>query len=455
MDLPFKTPAIRRKPMNISQLIALVFFGIIVLGTALLTLPISSRNGVSCGLRVALFTATSSTCVTGLVLRDTWTQWSGFGQSVLLALIEIGGLGFMSMASFFIFTLRKKINMSGQMVIAQSIGAEDMNDTIRLQKMILYGSLSIEGFGAMILTLRFLKYYPFLKALRLGIFHSVSAFCNAGFDILGFEEPGSSMIIFGHDPIILLTLSFLIIIGGLGFLVWNEMIRIRSVKKWTVYTKLVLLTSAVLLFFGTIVFLLTEWHNPNTIGPMSVPQKLLAAFFQSVTTRTAGFDAIGQGALSDAGKAFSTFLMLIGGSSGSTAGGLKTVTFIVMVLFMWSRMRGKDTVSIFRRTIPNRQVMNALTLFCTMVTFSVFGGIFLSATSPVSFTDALYESISALATVGLTTGITPSLSIPAQLLIIVYMYFGRVGILTISLGFLSDKKSEQRFKFAETNLLIG
>ena len=445
----------RRRPLNISQIIPLVFLIIIIVGTLLLSMPFSSRSGDSCGVRTALFTATSSTCVTGLVLADTWTQWSGFGQAVILCLIEIGGLGFMSVASLVILFLKKKISMNERVAIAFSVGSDDMNDAVRIQKKVLLYSFSAEGLGALILTLRFLPEYGFPRALRLGVFHSVSAFCNAGFDIFGFASPGSSMSLYHTDTVVVLTLSFLIIFGGIGFLVWDETFHIRSPKKWSVYTKLVILTTAFLLVLGAVLIYVTEWNNPATLGELSVPDKLKAGFFQSVTARTAGFAGVDQGALTDAGKAVTVFLMFIGGSSGSTAGGLKTVTFIVLLLFVISRLKGKDSIHVFYRKIPEKQVLNALTVFGVMIFLTFFGGVFICATSPVGFTDALFESVSAMATVGLTAGATPLLSIPAQLLIILYMYFGRVGILTLSLGFLHSKKSKDQFKYADTGLLIG
>ena len=230
---------------------------------------------------------------------------------------------------------------------------------------------------------------------------------------------------------------------------------VRSFRKFSVYTKLVLLTSGALLLIGTVCYCILEWNNPGTLGPMSFGDKLLNGFFQSVTVRTAGFAAVDQGALTDASKAVSLVLMLIGGSSGSTAGGIKTVTMVVIVMFVAARARGRDTVSVFKRTIPNSQVMDAMTIMLIVVGLAMFGSVFISATSPVSFVDAAFESVSALATVGITAGATASLSIPAQFLIIIYMYFGRVGVLTISLGFLMGNKAEERFRYAQTNLLIG
>lgn len=450
-----KWKSIRRKPLNISQFISLVFLGIIIIGTLLLLLPFSSRNGECCGIRVALFTATSATCVTGLSLVDTWTQWSGFGQIIILAMIELGGLGFMTAASMVIFSLKKKVTISQRMIMAQSFGSDDLFNATRIQKSIIQYGLAVQGIGALLLTLRFWPEYGLKKSICLGIFHSISAFCNAGFDILGFDTPGQSVIKFGSDPAICIILSLLIIIGGLGFLVWDEIGSNRSPKKWSVYTKLVLMTTASLLFFGTVFFCITEWNNPLTIGEMSVPRKIIASFFQSATTRTAGFAGIDQGAMTDGGKAITIFLMYIGGSSGSTAGGLKTVTFIVLFLFLYSRVRGKNSVNIFNRTIPNKSILDAITVSMIMVILSFFGGTVISLTSKIGFTEGLYESVSALATVGLSTGITSSLSLSAQLLMIIYMYFGRVGILTVAIGFIKNSSPKINHRYAETNLLIG
>ena len=445
----------RRKPLSPMQIIALSFVLIIALGTFLLTRPIASRDGQSCPLLPALFTATSATCVTGLTPFDTWTQWSGFGQGVLLCLIEIGGLGFMSMATLFIFLLRRRIGLKQRMLMAQALSLNDMNGVVRLQKTVLLGSLSVEGLGALILTVHFLPRFGLGKSLWLGVFHSVSAFCNAGFDIFGFLEPGASLGQFQNDPVVLLTLGVLVIVGGLGFLVWEELAERKPFRKCSVYCRLVLATTLVLLLAGWALTCLLEWNNPQTLGGMPVWQKLLGGLFQSITLRTAGFAAIDQAKLTEGGKAVSILFMLIGGSSGSTAGGLKTVTFVVLALFLLARLRGRGTVCAFRRTIPDSQVLDAMTIATAMVLLSFFGAVFICATSPVGFTNALYETVSALATVGLTAGTTGSLSVPAQCLIILYMYFGRVGVLTISLGFLSGDRVTERFRYAQTSLLIG
>ena len=447
----------KNRPKNLSaaKVIALAFAAIILLGAGLLTLPVASRSGVSCGFRPALFTATSATCVTGLSLFDTWTQWSGFGQIVILCLIETGGLGFMSAATLVVFLLRRRIGLKQRLVMAQALSVSDMNGIVKLQKTVLLGSFTVEGIGAVILLLRFWPEYGFMRALKWGVFHSVSAFCNAGFDIFGCMTPGASLAVFRSDPVVLMTLGALVTVGGLGFLVWQEITEKRKFRSFSVYTKLVLVTTLGLIFAGWLLICLLEWNNPGTLGSLSIPDKLLNGLFQSVTLRTAGFASFDQALLTESGKAVSMVLMLIGGSSGSTAGGVKTVSFIVMVLFIAARARGKNTVCIFRRTIPETQVLDAMTIAVIMLGLSFFGGVFISATSSVGFADALFEAVSAIATVGLTAGVTGNLSIPAQLLIILYMYFGRVGVLTISLGFLAGDRAEERFRYAKTSLLIG
>ncbi len=446
-----------KKPLKFSptQIIALTFGAIILLGTVLLALPIASRSGVSCGVRPALFTATSATCVTGLILFDTWTQWSAFGQTVILCMIEIGGLGFMSAASLVVFLLRRKVGLRQRMLIAQALSVNEMEGVVRLQKWVLLGSLIVQLTGALILFLRFLPHYGPGQAAAWGVFHAISAFCNAGFDITGRIAPGANLIVFNRDPVVMITVMALIVIGGLGFFVWEEVATVRRFKKFSVYTKLVLLMSGGLVLGGAVLIALLEWNNPDTLGAMDTPTKVLNAFFQSVTVRTAGFTGIDQAAMTESGKAVSILLMLIGGSSGSTAGGIKTVTFLVLMLFVIARARGRSTVTVFHRTVPQEKVMDAATIITIVVGLAMAGAVFITATSPVSFIDALFETVSALATVGLTAGVTPALSVPAQFMIIVFMYFGRVGVLTISLGFLMGDRAEDRFRYAHTNLLIG
>lgn len=444
-----------KKSVSPTRVMALAFAGIILLGAFLLTLPVSSRTGQSHGFLTGLFTATSATCVTGLVLGDTWTLWSGFGQVVIITLIEVGGLGFMAVASILMLLFRRKVGLRQRMVMAQALSVDDMESVVKLQKWAIIGSLALQLAAAAVLTLRFWPEYGFTQAATWGVFHSVSAFCNAGFDIFGKIAPDSSLMLFNQDPVVCITLMILIVIGGLGFFVWEEIVRIRQFKKFSVYTKLVLITAAVLILGGALLFGLLEWNNPETMGNMSPGGKILNSFFQSVTVRTAGFASVDQGALTEGAKAVAIVLMFIGGASGSTAGGAKMVTMVVLLLFVWTRARGRRTVCCFKRTIPAEKVLDAMTVLAIMFGLSMVGGIFLTSTCGVSFVDAMFESVSALATVGLTAGVTGQLHLAAQILIIIFMYFGRVGVLTISLGFLMADKAEERFQYAQTNLLIG
>ena len=445
----------RRVRLSATQIIAIGFAVLILLGAGLLTLPAASKSGVSCGFFPALFTATSATCVTGLVLFDTYTQWSTFGQVVIITLIEIGGLGFMSAASTFVFLLRRKVGLRQRMVIAQALNLNDMDGVMKIQKLVLTGSLTVQGVGALILFLRFLPQFGFERALAWGVFHAISAFCNAGFDLFGYIAPGQSLIIFNDDPIICLTLMALVTIGGLGFLVWEEMARVRKFKNFSVYTKLVLLMTTSILVIGTVVILCLEWSNPDTLGNMPVWQKIMNAFFQTGTLRTAGFGPMDPAARREATKVFSILVMFVGGSSGSTAGGLKTVTVVVLLLFIWAKARGKQSVHVFKRNIPGEKAVDAMTITFITVVLSLFGGMLICTAAPVSFLDGWFEAVSAICTVGLSAAGTANLGILAQSVIIAFMYFGRVGILTLSLGFLMGNKAKDRFQYADTNLLIG
>lgn len=441
--------------MSPTRVVAVAFALIILTGGLLLTLPAAARDGQSHGFLTGLFTATSATCVTGLVLGDTWTLWSGFGQIVILCLIEIGGLGFMSVASTVIFLLKRKLGLRHRMVMAQALSVSDMASVVRLQKWAVLGSIAIQLTGALILTLRFLPDFGLEQAATWGIFHAVSAFCNAGFDIFGKIAPNASVITFNNDPVVCITIMALIVIGGLGFFVWEELVRVRNFRKFSVYTRMVLIGTVFLILSGAFFIGWMEWDNPATLGNMEPWQRVLNSFFQSVTARTAGYASVDQAALTDGAKATTVLLMFIGGASGSTAGGAKVVTVMVLFLFFYTKARGRHTVCIFRRTIPDDKVIDALTITGLMLMMGVFGAIFISEACSVSFTDALFETVSALGTVGLTAGVTTKLTVLCQIMIIIFMYFGRVGILTISLGFLLGNQAEDRIQYAQTNLLIG
>lgn len=446
----------RRKPDHAARVLISFFLLVIFLGSVLLSLPVSSRNGESCGAMTAVFTATSATCVTGLSLVDSYSQWSAFGQVVLLGLIQIGGLGYMAFVSVFYFLLRRRIGLRERLVLQQAMALDELKGVVRLVRLMLAGTFLVEGTGALILTLRFLMEYPLKKALWLGVFHAVSAFCNAGFDILGFITPGASLVAYRGDVAINLTLTALIVIGGLGFFVWNDLLMLRQKNhRLSVHTRLVLWTTAILLVGGTLAILTLEWNNPATLGGLPVEKKILAAFFQSGTTRTAGFAAVDQGSLTGSGKLVSMLLMLVGGSSGSTAGGIKTVSVALLFLMSYSVLRNHKETVLFGRRIPQQQMASAASIALLVSGLGLMGGMILSTTNGFALSDCLYESISAICTVGLSTGITAGLNLGSKILLIVYMFFGRVGIMTISFAFMTKIPPDNAVRRPEARVLIG
>lgn len=441
--------------MRPAQIIVLVFAAVILAGAVLLTLPIASKSGRPTGFLTALFTATSATCVTGLIVVDTGTYWSSFGQAVILIMIQIGGLGFMTIASIFFFALRQKIGLKQRMVLSQAFGMADMHGIVRFVKNVLLGTLAVEGAGAVILCLRFLPQFGLGKAVYYGVFHSISAFCNAGFDVLGDLEAGGSLCGYVTDPVVNITLMLLIVIGGLGFAVWGDVRTNRRLSRMAVYTRLVLVISGALIVVGAGLFALLEWNNPETIGELSVGGKILACLFQSVTLRTAGFTTIDQNALSDVSKTVCDLLMFVGGSSGSTAGGAKTVTMGIVVLYAISAARGRSQVTAFHRAVPQRDVSQALALALLMFSLILIGAGVISVADGVSMENALYETTSAICTVGLTTGITAGLGALSQIVIMILMFFGRVGVITISVGFIAAKPAVERVQYAQSRMMIG
>ena len=445
----------RLRKMRPPQIIALVFMGIILLGSGLLCLPAASRSGQATDFLTSLFTATSATCVTGLIRVDTGSYWSGFGQAVILVMIQIGGLGFMTIASIFFFALRRKIGLRQRLVLAQALSIDQISGVVGLVRNVLRGTLAVEGAGALILALRFWPEFGAARALWYGVFHSVSAFCNAGFDVLGDLASGGSLCGYVDDPVVNLTIMALITIGGLGFAVWGDVRKNRRFSRMSVYTRLVLSISCGLIVGGAALIALLEWHNPDTIGKLSTSGKLLASAFQSVTLRTAGFASFDQNALRDVTKAVCDVLMFVGGSSGSTAGGVKTVTVGVVVLAAIGTARGRTHVTAFKRSISQSAVSNAMAIALLVLFLSFLGAGAISALDGVSFDNAVYETTSALCTVGLTTGITPGLGPASCLILIVFMFFGRVGIMTISVGFMMANPAEERIEYAQARVMIG
>lgn len=435
--------------------LALGFFLLILTGAALLSLPVSSRSGEATNFLDALFTATSATCVTGLVPFDTYSHWSFFGQAVLLVLIQIGGLGFMTLATLFSFLLRRTITMRERLVMTTSFNLVDMAGVVRLTKKVLLGTLFFEGMGAVVLSIRFSADYGFAGGVWKGIFHSISAFCNAGFDLMGEKEPLSSLTHYVGDPVVNLTIMILIVVGGLGFFVWSDLGSHKSVRKLEVHTKLTLIMTGLLILGGAILFFLYEFHNPATLGAMPVWEKALAACFQSVTTRTAGFNSIDQAALTSPSVALTMILMFIGGSPGSTAGGVKTVTIAVLFLTASSVVRGKSKVNLFGRSISPRSIMNAVTVLVIGIVLVAGGSLVISSFENVPLELAVYEAVSAFGTAGLSMGLTPQLGVLSQLTLIALMYLGRVGILTLGIAVLMRQPIEPKIKYPECRVMIG
>ena len=444
------------RALSPAQVITLIFAAIVLLGAVLLSLPVSSRAGESCGFLTALFTSCSATCVTGLALVDTFTQWSGFGQAVLLCLIQVGGLGFMTIFSLFLLMLNAKLGLKKRMILQQTFGLTDIQGVVQLLKRVVLMTASVELACAVVLSVRFLFDFPLKSAVWMGLFHSVSAFCNAGFDILGRISPGCSLSPYAGDPLVLTVVMLEIVVGGIGFFVWQDLwINRRSMKKLSVYSRMALWATGILLVGGALIFCFCEWSNPATLGAMGPGKKILNGVFQSVTTRTAGFATFSQADMTEAGRAISCIWMLIGGCAGSTAGGMKTVTVAVLLLSTWSVARGKSSLTVFRRRISPGQIAMAYAIVTMMVGLAIAGAVVLAAGNGIPFLNALFETTSALGTVGLTADVTAGLSAASQIMIIIFMFFGRVGIMTISMGFMMSDRAEERIRFAETKLMIG
>lgn len=446
----------RRPAMHAAMVVALGFLIIILTGAVLLTLPISARSGEPTDFLDALFTATSATCVTGLVTVGTATHWSGFGQAVILLLIQIGGLGFMSLASIASFLTRRTITLRERMVMSAGLNLTENAGIVRLTRRVLLGTLAFEGAGAVLLATRFVPRVGLWQGIKMGVFHSVSAFCNAGFDLIGTpDNPFASLTGYADDVLVNLTIMALIVIGGLGFFVWGDIWDKRRFRRLRLHTKLVLITTALLLCAGFVLTLLFEWGNPQTLGEMPVQDKLLAAAFQSVTLRTAGFNTIDQAALTGPSQAVACLLMMIGGSPGSTAGGIKTVTAAVLVLSAISALRGRTTVSAFGRTIISRSIMNAVAMMIVGGTLSLTGACVISYVESASFGTCLFEAVSAFATVGLSMGLTPTLSAVSRLILILLMYLGRVGVLTLGVAVLMRHREPPKMQYPDGDVMVG
>ncbi|HIQ81751.1 MAG TPA: Trk family potassium uptake protein [Candidatus Pullichristensenella stercorigallinarum] len=443
-----------RPVMSTTRVVVLGFAFVILLGALLLTLPISSSTGVSVGFFDALFTSTSCVCVTGLVVVDTGTAFSTFGHVVIILLIQIGGLGFMSVAMLYFMLLGKRVTLGTRLVIQESLNEDRIGGLVRMMRWVIFSALSIEGIGALILSTRFIPIYGFGKGLWYGVFHSISAFCNAGFDLIGNYQ---NLMPFQYDPVVNITICLLIIIGGLGFAVLQDIKHNRSFRKLRLHSKLVITFTAILLFGGTLIVLLVEWSNPATLGPMNFFQKLQAAFFQSVTLRTAGFNTIDQASLLPATKMISVILMFIGASPASTGGGVKTSTMAVLCLNVRMVARGRSEIAAYHRTINRDTMQRALAIVMIGLAVLLIDIMALTLLEPqANFLDLAFECASALGTVGVSSVGTGTLEPVSRMLLILAMYIGRVGPLTLTMA-LGHKQAQTKdaFRYPEERVLVG
>ena len=427
----------RKIRMTPVRLLVLGFLAIIAAGTCLLLLPVSTRSGESPAFMDALFTAVTSTCVTGLVTQDTYSHWSTFGHVVILVLIQTGGIGFMTVV-FALWKLGgKKISLKERAFMQESVAAPNLSGMVKLTGTILLGTFLFEGLGAFVMCFRFVPDFGWGRGIWMSVFTAVSAFCNAGIDLMGIKgEPFASMTSYSGDPIICLTIPILILVGGLGFFVWQDIKNNRfHLRKYSLHTKLVLVTTAVLVVVPWAIMIVAENNLPWQ-------ERILSTFFTAVTPRTAGFNVLplsGAGSVRQVTIFLSIVLMFIGGSSGSTAGGIKTNTLAALVLSVVSLLRGKRSVECFGRRLDEENVKNAAQFVTLYLLFAMLGVILICIfeqenTHVDSLTAVVFEVISALSTVGLTLGITPFLSVGSELVLSVLMYLGRVGCMTFMLS---------------------
>jgi trk system potassium uptake protein TrkH len=436
------------RKLTSSQIIVLGFLGAILLGAFLLMLPISTADGQGATFADAVFTATSATCVTGLVVQDTATYWSGFGQGVILVLIQVGGMGVVTFAVAITVASGKKIGLMQRSTMQEAISAHQMGGIVKLTGFILKTSAIIELTGAALLAPAFIKEFGVGKGIWYSFFHSISAFCNAGFDLMGVKEKYSSLTSFSDNVLVNIVIMALIIIGGIGFLVWDDIkTNKHHIRKYRLQTKLVLLTTAFLILLPAIVFFIG-------FAGMDIKSRILNSLFQSVTTRTAGFNTYDLTKLNSGGISVMIVLMLIGGSPGSTAGGMKTTTFAVVILTAFSVFRRKEHTDFAGRSIADSVLRNAIAIVTMYLLLFLTGGIIITAVEGLPMMTCMFETASAVGTVGLTLGITPSLSIASRIILIVLMYIGRVGGLTLLFSAVTPGQSTMS-KLPQEKLTVG
>ena len=438
----------RRFSLNAVQYLAVSFACVILVGALLLMLPIASRNGQSIPFLDALFTAASASCVTGLVLYDTWTQFTFFGQAVILLMIQVGGLSFMTVTILVSVLLGQRISLHRRSVLMDTIGALQMGGVVRLTRRALTVTAACEGVGALALMVWFCPRYG-LRGVWMSVFHAVSSFCNAGFDLLG---TGSSLTTVACEPYLNIVLMLLIVAGGMGFLVWDDALTHgRNFRRWRLHSKIAFTSTLALFLLGGVAFFIIE--GDNAFAGHTVGEKALMAAFQSVTPRTAGFNTVDLMALSESGTLLTIVLMFIGAGSGSTGGGIKVNTFSVIVLSALNRVRRKDDVELFGRRIEEKDIGKAYSTV-TMYFLVCMAGCMVLCLQGITLDDALFESISAMGTVGLTRGVTPTLPALSKLVVAMMMFAGRVGSMSVAMAITRDRPAAKRRNVAE-GILIG
>lgn len=413
------------------QLIIIGFGSLILAGTLLLMLPWATKAGESTSFLDAFFTSTSAVCVTGLVIHDTATHWTICGQAIILLLIQFGGIGVIMAIVGLSMIRRKQIGLKQRNLMQDSISAPSMGGIIRLFLFVIKGFLLFEGIGAILLFFCFRRSFPESKSIWYSLFHAISAFCNAGFDLMGINNPFSSLTLFSDNLILNITIMLLIVIGGIGFTSWRDLADNKlHVRKYRLQTKMILSSTTLLILLPALLFFFFEYPNAT------LKERTLASLFQSVTTRTAGFNTMDLTSLSDRGQAIMTILMLIGGSPGSTAGGMKTTTITILLVTTWSVLRKSSDTIVFGRRIKTEQVRSAWALFFVYIFLFLLGGLLISALEGIPLSTCLFESASAIGTVGLTLGITPSLGSVSRIILIFLMFLGRVGGMTLFYAFI-------------------